>query len=718
MVEQPRLALAGSRLIVTRCGVFSILFLLLCLPIELRASDPGHLRFAQVTDMHIFDAGYKCFAPDVQTEYAENLKAFEWAIAEINKENKEKPIDFVAMTGDLGIENLALPGEAARKLPRPPNSNCNPRTAISNNYGPVSPLTLEQGASATTDLLLKLEVPAIYIVPGNNDIRDESRSDLKRYKAFIQALAAKMPGRIVDLTENSSASPSGEVVNGYRLIGVDSASFKPTDEERNAGPAKAADPIADCDDPHPSSDISVARQKELERVRLLMSKSTAPALLFTHVPDLIDPYPPRQKNDSGTCLQRSAWVLNDKAITAWKDVVGSASLVSVFAGHFHSIDANLYGRANANAMGSAGNVYVAPPLAMRLQWTSPKPQRGFMLVTVEGRTVKPELRMYPAVNCCDPGGGMSGTVNPGGRLPDHTINKGAPVMLSNVLGILIAFVTIILLLSMVVTGLVQATQAVLRLRSRNLQQGVAALLAKYSGSVESKMDYRGLAAKVLNSPKLALLERVDKGDSKMRRLLGPKVSWAPPAELAGAIAHAADLLRAASPDRAVLSPDASPQRIEQDVVRMEPALRKRFQMFIRLWTIFWSLIVAVLFQVNTPDLLSSFGSQPASTAAYVAAADKDLTLAKSAGSHEATGETAGTSAGEGAEAQLQTFGIRFWGGHTEYYFDPNDGLHWPAIIGVLMTGILMSFGAPFWFQKLQFLASLRDQKSPQAQPNP
>jgi hypothetical protein len=76
-------------------------------------------------------------------------------------------------------------------------------------------------------------------------------------------------------------------------------------------------------------------------------------------------------------------------------------------------------------------------------------------------------------------------------------------MLSNVLGILIAFVTVILLLSMVVTGLVQATSAVLRLRSRNLQRGVAALLSKYVDDGRSKSNYRGLAARVLNDPNLA-----------------------------------------------------------------------------------------------------------------------------------------------------------------------------------------------------------------------
>jgi len=70
------------------------------------------------------------------------------------------------------------------------------------------------------------------------------------------------------------------------------------------------------------------------------------------------------------------------------------------------------------------------------------------------------------------------------------------------LGVLIAFVTVILLLSIVVMGVVQATQAVLRLRSRNLMQGVAALLKKHSGGNLTNSEYRGEAARVLNSPNL------------------------------------------------------------------------------------------------------------------------------------------------------------------------------------------------------------------------
>ena len=65
------------------------------------------VRFAVITDAHIFDAGYKCTGSYIEREYTENLNALRWAVNEINLQAKNKaPLDFVVFTGDLGIENL------------------------------------------------------------------------------------------------------------------------------------------------------------------------------------------------------------------------------------------------------------------------------------------------------------------------------------------------------------------------------------------------------------------------------------------------------------------------------------------------------------------------------------------------------------------------------------------------------------------------------------
>src|SRR2546422_809937 len=49
-------------------------------------------------------------------------------------------------------------------------------------------------------------------------------------------------------------------------------------------------------------------------------------------------------------------------------------------------------------------------------------------------------------------------------------------MLSNLIGIVLTFITVMLLLSLIVMALVQLTQALLRLRARNLLVGISALI--------------------------------------------------------------------------------------------------------------------------------------------------------------------------------------------------------------------------------------------------
>jgi len=41
-------------------------------------------------------------------------------------------------------------------------------------------------------------------------------------------------------------------------------------------------------------------------------------------------------------------------------------------------------------------------------------------------------------------------------------------------------------------------------------------------------------------------------------------------------------------------------------------------------------------------------------------------------------------------------------------------IHWGQIVGVLITGILLSLGAPFWFEQLKNLSNLRDTMNPSA----
>lgn len=299
-------------------------------------------------------------------------------------------------------------------------------------------------------------------------------------------------------------------------------------------------------------------------------------------------------------------------------------------------------------------------------------------------------------------------------------------MLSDVLAALVAFVSVVLLLSMIVTALVQATQSIFRLRARNLLKGVSTLLRNHelTGST-ARMDVRALASRVLNDDAVASIDKVAKPDSFMRHaLLGPKVSWAEPAALAKAIRRVtktepvlkAAALAASAPAAAVpaaAAPAAAQPAVDElqrEIEEMEPGWRKRFQYFVRITTIVWAVLVAGSFQVSAPTLFSAL-SHDRALAEQIAKGNTEIArLASRSGEPDA-------APGQAAASKLDVFGIQLWKKGSAFYVARSKDdwdLHWDAIIGVLLTAILLTFGAPFWFEQLRNLAALRDLRAPPA----
>src|SRR6266849_4423880 len=110
-------------------------------------------------------------------------------------------------------------------------------------------------------------------------------------------------------------------------------------------------------------------------------------------------------------------------------------------------------------------------------------------------------------------------------------------MLTNLIGIALAFITVMLLLSLVVMAFVQLTQATLRLRGRNLLVGISALIAsekelaktlKAPGSKRrlSPKTHTDHAAEILNATTAAKLRPVADPNSLRNVLRGPATSWA------------------------------------------------------------------------------------------------------------------------------------------------------------------------------------------------
>jgi hypothetical protein len=367
-------------------------------------------------------------------------------------------------------------------------------------------------------------------------------------------------------------------------------------------------------------------------------------------------------------------------------------------------------------------------------------------------------------------------------------------MLSNILGTLLAFVTIMLLLSLIVTSLVQFTQATLRLRGRNLLFGVASLIEGHAphaappGGKTSPLranPHLAAAAHVLNNAD-ASLKHLAEPNATGRVLLGPPVSWVRSDDLARAVVGTlgAQAPAAAGPSNPGSTGDSVDQ-VRRSFENMEPALAKRFQFIIRIWTVVWSFAIAFAFQLSTPDLLKTLPSEDAKRQAIIAAVpnltgeathklafttddvleesiarltkafpqyadlfeqvsgdreskqvmmdemrnvlagrpDREKVLDAYSTIIDAVSSNTATTAYEHTSQlidQLDTFSISPKLNDFKYYAAREAGrasglkIQWGHILGVLMTGILLSLGAPFWFEQLKNLSSLSDAMNPKA----
>lgn len=280
------------------------------------------VTFIQLTDAHLFDAGKHRPLQAGYQDYLDNRSSLEWAVSDTNRlAAKGRCIDFVAFTGDFGMEDVD-PKDAARE---------------------VAPF------------FRALSVKKILIVPGNNDLKDENPSDVGRYQTFVTQLAQLLSDhQIIDLTQTT------QTVNGIRLVGLNSATFKNQNGKSrtiNSGPQGA----------------------EMRRVGAEIEPSQ-PTLIFTHVPNLEDPY----RGDSNEI--RNAWNLDPGIQAQWQQIINRDEVLGVFAGHFHDARRTVYQQDYSWASTKPTSVegkktWVAPPLAAKFQADAKPQARGLLLVT-------------------------------------------------------------------------------------------------------------------------------------------------------------------------------------------------------------------------------------------------------------------------------------------------------------------------------------------------
>lgn len=337
--------------------------------------------------------------------------------------------------------------------------------------------------------------------------------------------------------------------------------------------------------------------------------------------------------------------------------------------------------------------------------------------------------------------------------------------LLDLLSILIAFATVMLLLSLFVTSLVQSAQYLLRLRIRNLRHGVADLLdTVLTDGPDATGGGMEMAKRVLTDPRLA---QGRTGASRLR-----ETSWITREELL-------ELLR-----RRGLTP-AKRREVSRWFDRLEANLSKDFLTKMRWLTLACSLVVAVVFQVDAFETLRDLSVNPdlraelsalskevlAERATEIAAlrdergvteealirleratedsaidaaieevggsdlerGDQVAELREALEAHHVDSQAVGvqlaeyrrlldaiaTERLEEADAlrgevtgQLARFDLTPFGRSPGFYWRKGrglGGLQAKHLLGVLVTAVFLSFGAPFWFNQLKNLVALRDQ---------
>ena len=332
-------------------------------------------------------------------------------------------------------------------------------------------------------------------------------------------------------------------------------------------------------------------------------------------------------------------------------------------------------------------------------------------------------------------------------------------MLTDVLGVVIAFSVVMLLLSLMVTSLGQATQHAFRLRGRNLQNGVAAAINQTSS--EDAATSKQIAAQLLNSIAVTPLGGAANPNSVLAKIRGPEVTWVDPAALKEAFSETNN------------AKDVKPDKVVDQFNKSDRPLKKRFSVTMRIVSIFWAVVVAAVFQISTPTLVEQLSVDPVLRDKIASRANEVIVYASgrleqidnnaevynavihsmvhkypdlkeqfegldtdTAWLSDLSEELADVIETDSrADGIVQDFEDTLFDAHrnardqalesakstanqlsminiTPFRYGPGFYNSAENIIGLLMTVILLSLGAPFWFNTLKTAVSFRDLLQP------
>jgi len=263
-------------------------------------------------------------------------------------------------------------------------------------------------------------------------------------------------------------------------------------------------------------------------------------------------------------------------------------------------------------------------------------------------------------------------------------------MLLDVLAVIIGFSAVMVLLSLIVTAMVQATQSLFRMRSANLRDGLEMVIGQVAGTNSNA----GAAARaVLEAASMPPAKSVP---GRLVDFLAPRErTWIDPDEVGEHLREAAAGFT-----------DAEVEDTARRFRRAEQLMTMRFVGRIRVVTLLWALVVPLWFQVDSLALLSNLSLQPELRALadqrhlVMSEYENLLDELRLAAVRESTAR-AGSAARYLGALNLSPW----WGGWSFYASLAN----W---LGVLITTLALMLGAPFWFNVLKSTVGLRDTLKP------
>ena len=381
------------------------------------------LVFAQITDPHMFDDGPVKDYPNsngpndpdrrrvVDNARKEDANAFDWAVSQINRLSTEslpkQPVRFVVITGDFGLEAVNFQNLKALGAPSDLPASCEqaidpvPTSKLRNS----PTFNAVQASEQLAKQLASLKFSTVYLVPGNNDLAEESVRDQFRFRCFIGLVQQQLnsirpePLSLVQLdTTPILIPPAGFAKPGYWLLGLNSASFKDR-KNYNSCSIKPADPFDVVWNSCPDQQMNALLQWKNDNPNSL-------GLVFTHIPDLRDPFKVREKGEDFDKVP-SGWDLDKKPYDSWQAFARSPQVVAIFAGHFHDADRSVYhpipdapsravlwNRLSIDPL-ITKKTWVAPPLAEKFQTNGGGQARGFTVVRLQKNYVLVDKCWYP-----------------------------------------------------------------------------------------------------------------------------------------------------------------------------------------------------------------------------------------------------------------------------------------------------------------------------------